>query len=82
MDQLSHDQLCDIVIKAAEAHSDVATHIHNTIEEMREKERNRVINFDSLSKSVWYSINVAHRKSKGSRQYDVAGDVRYEVGYD
>ncbi|KAB8277086.1 hypothetical protein BDV30DRAFT_245463 [Aspergillus minisclerotigenes] len=69
VDQLSHDQLRDIVIKAAEAHSD----------EMREKERNRVINFDSLSKSVWYSINVAHRKLKGSRQYDVAGDVWYEV---
>ncbi|KAF7629611.1 hypothetical protein F9C07_2287625 [Aspergillus flavus] len=79
VDQLSHDQLRDIVIKAAEAHSDVATHIKNTIEEMREKERNRVINFGSLSKSVWYSINVAHRKLKGSRQYDVAGDVWYEV---
>ncbi|KAE8340565.1 hypothetical protein BDV24DRAFT_175256 [Aspergillus arachidicola] len=79
VDQLGHGQLCDIVTKAAKAHSDVATDIHNTIEEMREKERNRVINFDPVSKNVWHDINVVHRKLEGSQQYDVAGDVWYDT---
>ncbi|KAB8213535.1 hypothetical protein BDV33DRAFT_229385 [Aspergillus novoparasiticus] len=79
VDPLGHGQLCDIVTKATKAYSDVATDIHNTIEEMGEKERNHVINFDSASKSVWHDINVAHPKLEGTQQYDVAGDVWYDT---
>lgn len=76
---LNRDQLADIVIKAADEHSDVNVSMQTIIEQMRERERKRVIDFDSDSKHVWYEINIRYRKLSGSKQYDMAGDVYWTV---
>lgn len=72
---LSREQLTDIVIAAAQAHSDLNATIGSTIQATREKERNRVINFDHYSSSVWKEINITYRRMSGSKQYVIAWDV-------
>lgn len=49
------------------------------IRKMREREQNRVKDFDYYSKMVWKSINITHRSMNGSAQYDIAFDVTNDI---
>lgn len=79
---LSQNQLTDIIVQAAQAHADVNGMIESLIQAMHEKEKNRVIDFDHYSKSVWKEINITYRSWSGSKQYDIAYRVLEDVNYD
>ncbi|KAJ9490890.1 hypothetical protein VN97_g2380 [Penicillium thymicola] len=51
--------------------------VDNAIRIIREKEQNRIINFDHYSSSVWQSINTEYRSMRGAEQYDVSFETRF-----
>lgn len=63
--------LLEIAISVPRA-SDV---VFRAVEENKRKEAARVINFDHLSKSVWYTLNKEYSRLSGSNQYDRSGDA-------
>lgn len=77
--QLSQQAVLEILTRAAQMHPDVMFMVDESIRAVRERERNRVIDFDYYSKSVWKSINVTHSKKRGSAQYEIAFDVAEDV---
>ncbi|KAK2758357.1 hypothetical protein FQN54_004206 [Arachnomyces sp. PD_36] len=77
--QLDRDTLTSIVVQAATSYADVNASINDAIRKIREKERNRVIDFDHYSGSVWREINVTYSSMKGSKQYDKSFDVAHDV---
>lgn len=53
--------------------------VDNAIRIIREKEQNRIINFDHYSSSVWQSINTEYRSMRDAEQYDVSFEVAQDV---
>lgn len=75
IDLLNHATITTLLKEAAVQHPDINAKLENKITQIRERERNRVINFDHYSRSVWRSINSNKRGLSGSREYDMAFDV-------
>jgi hypothetical protein len=73
---LDRNILADIVIQASQKHPDMGGMVDAEIRKIREREQNRVQNFDSYSKMIWKSINNTHRSMKGSAQYDIVSTVQ------
>ncbi|KAJ5534663.1 hypothetical protein N7527_000917 [Penicillium freii] len=76
---LNRQTVTDILTQAAQIHPDVMSMVEDAIRIIREKERNRVINFDHYSSSVWKSINITYRSMRGGAQYDVSFEVAQDV---
>ncbi|CAI7623387.1 unnamed protein product [Penicillium viridicatum] len=76
---LNRQTVTDILTQAAQIHPDVMSMVEDAIRIIREKERNRVINFDHYSSSVWESINITYRSMRGGAQYDVSFEVAQDV---
>ncbi|KGO41284.1 hypothetical protein PEXP_106640 [Penicillium expansum] len=76
---LDSQTVTDILIQAAQIHPDVMSMVDDTIRVLREKEQNRIINFDHYSSSVWKSINITYLSMRGGAQYDVSFEVAQDV---
>ncbi|KAJ5406672.1 hypothetical protein N7465_007956 [Penicillium sp. CMV-2018d] len=76
---LNRQTVRDILTQAAQIHPDVMSMVDDAIRIIREKEQNRVINFDHYSSSVWKSINITYRSMRGGAQYDVSFEVAQDV---
>jgi hypothetical protein len=77
--QLDSRSVADILQLAAQTHPDVLGMIDDAIRVIQERKRNRVIDFDHHSKSIWKSINVTYKSMRGAKQYDISGDVAMSV---
>ncbi|KAJ5730909.1 uncharacterized protein N7483_005417 [Penicillium malachiteum] len=69
----------ELLEKAAEMHPDVNNLVMDAIRRVQEQHRQRVINFDHYSSSIWKQINVTYRSMRGSKQYDMAWEVVGDV---
>jgi hypothetical protein len=58
--QLSEQAALETLTRAAQMHPDVMSMVDDSMRHVRERGRNRVIDFDYCSKYVWKSINVTH----------------------
>ena len=76
---LEQQQINDILTKAAEYHQDIADMISEAVKEHRRKEETRVINFNFYSKEVWKSLNIRHKRTMSSMQWEVAPEVVNEI---
>ncbi|KAJ5208430.1 hypothetical protein N7449_002809 [Penicillium cf. viridicatum] len=76
---LNRQTITDILTQAAQIHPDVMSMVDDAIRIIREKEQNRIINFDHYSSSVWKSINIKYRSMRGGAQYDVSLEVAQDV---
>ncbi|KAJ5979591.1 hypothetical protein N7481_006889 [Penicillium waksmanii] len=76
---LKTDRVVELLQMASMKHVDVNAMVLTAIQSAQEEQRNRVIDFDYHSKSIWKTINVTYRSMKGSRQYDIAFDVAGEI---
>ncbi|KAJ5375926.1 hypothetical protein N7509_012812 [Penicillium cosmopolitanum] len=76
---LTTDRVVELLQMASMKHADVNAMVLNAIQSAQDERRNRVIDFDYHSKSIWKTINVTYRSMKGSRQYDIAFDVAGEI---
>ncbi|KAL4782676.1 hypothetical protein BJX76DRAFT_349216 [Aspergillus varians] len=72
---LDQKTILALLTQAAESHADVRASISTAIAAKRDREASRVINFNWMSGSVWREINVAHSHLRGSKQYNVSGEV-------
>lgn len=59
--QLSHDKIIELAIRAAETIPDFHAMVSEAIREKQDEERNRVLDFDPYSKTIWKSLNVSYR---------------------
>ncbi|KAJ5621904.1 hypothetical protein N7528_005136 [Penicillium herquei] len=69
----------ELLTKAADMHPDVNTLVWDAIRRVQEQHRQRVINFDHYSSSVWKQINVTYRSMRGGKQYEMAWEVVGDV---
>lgn len=79
LQNLDNAVILDLLTKAALNHPEVRASIQGAVDAKRREESERVLNFDGLSKSVWYEINIRHKRLRDSQQYEMAGDVYWEV---
>lgn len=69
----------DILVIAARSHSDIAALVKSEVEYLADIERNKVIDFDYLSKSAWKTLNVTYERLSGSHAYDLSGEASNEI---
>ncbi|KAL1966188.1 hypothetical protein VTN77DRAFT_4740 [Rasamsonia byssochlamydoides] len=77
--RVSSEEVHKILAQAAAAHPDVLQKINAVVSAKRERERNRVINFDHYSKSAWKALNVTYRSMSASAQLEAACEVTAEI---
>lgn len=65
--------------RAARDHPDVRETLQGLHYEEVQRRRNRVVNFDHHSKTVWYVLNKKYDSLSGWKQYNISGDVHREV---
>ncbi|KAJ5647346.1 hypothetical protein N7490_003718 [Penicillium lividum] len=73
-EDLDKEAIVRILTKAIHAHPDIARMVVDEVSEIKERECNRVIDFDCHSQSVWKSINNTKGMS-GSRQFEKSFEV-------
>ncbi|KGO77225.1 hypothetical protein PITC_092970 [Penicillium italicum] len=76
---LDPQTVTDLLIQAAHIHPDVMSMVDDAIRVIREKEQNRIINFEHYSSSVWKSINITYGSMRGGAQYDVSFEVAQSI---
>lgn len=79
LQNLDNAVILDLLANAALKHPEVKFSIQAAIDTKRSEESKRVLNFDGLSKSVWYKINIQYKRLRDSQQYEMAGDVYRDV---
>ncbi|PLB36757.1 uncharacterized protein BDW47DRAFT_126899 [Aspergillus candidus] len=72
MEELRPEQLSEIIAEAAQRYPDVANMVRHRVEQQREQERRRVLNFDSYSRDIWKAINVSCGRMSDKRQSEMA----------
>lgn len=84
-DQLQDFSIAELreLLKAlSQAYSDVRHSIHKLYDAKVQGQKAKVIRFDDYSKSAWGEINKEHSHLSGSRQYDKAFDVYFDIVHD
>lgn len=73
----------DIVLKAAQGHSDVRAEIARATQAMEETIKHRVLDFDWIAESIWRQMTYTHRRARGEalidRSYEVAVCVQSKI---
>lgn len=65
----------------SQPHNDIETWVQSCYHKIVVAEQNRIINFDQYSKRVWHELNIAHKRERGSQQYESAFDAHtYTAG--
>lgn len=68
-----------ILLRAAASNPIVAQERENAYAELVKAETRKVTDFDHLSKSAWYTLNVSYQRLSDSRKCDMAGEAYAEV---
>lgn len=76
---LKPERVVELLQMAAMKHADVNAMVLQAIQSAQEEHKNRPIDFDYHSKSIWQKLNVTFRSMKGSKQYDISFDVAGEI---
>ena len=79
LDKLSSSWKNGALLQAALKYPDVRQMVFTEMELTNNREKNRTVDFDYCSKSVWKSLNITYAKMSGSRQYDAAFDVKSSI---
>lgn len=79
MEELNPDQPRDMIKRAGEEHSDVATHIKGTIEEMGENQRHHVLNFHIAYRNISHTLFTEWLQLHPSLVSDVANLVYRQI---
>jgi hypothetical protein len=79
IEELSSEEVQNILAQAAATHPDVLQKINDIVSAKRQREGNRVVDFDYYSGSVWKTLNITYRSLSGSEQYHIADEVMDEI---
>lgn len=71
--------ISDLLIAAAKAYPDVASHVQREVDRIAAFERAKFIDFDYLSKSAWKTLNVTYARMKGSHAFDMSGEAAASI---
>ena len=76
---LSPDLIKSTLLGVALQQSDVSAIIIGLHQEVLEKRRSTVIDFDHLSKQVWRDLNVTHRRERESQKFESGMEVASDI---
>lgn len=79
LNEFTHRELHGLLKALSASHPVVRRSIGNLYEEKVREQQARVLSFDHYSKSVWRRINKEHSSLSGSKQYEKAFDVFYDI---
>ena len=73
VETLSQETVQSLLVRAAQTHPDIARLLKHEVDDLIQRDRARVLNFDHLSKSAWHTINSGG--GSGTEQYYAAFDA-------
>ena len=74
---LPQETVQTLLVRAAQTHPDVGSQVKHHVDRLFQQEQAKVIDFDSISKRVWHTIN--RHGGSGSQQYEDSFDAYESV---